>query len=124
VGFKSASVVTWQAHCSKEWFAGNCSTGLLQVVSLIVRQNFWFQHDGTPMNCGEAIRQSLSPRLPGRWIRRRGPNSWAPRKTDVIPIYVGLCVLLKEQFNAVSCDKNTNSRDSGRCRWIRERSRK
>ena len=60
--------------------------GLLEDVPLHVRQNMWFQHDGTPTHFSLAVQDHLDRRFRQQWIGRGGPISWPARSPDLIPL--------------------------------------
>ncbi|CAL1261701.1 unnamed protein product, partial [Larinioides sclopetarius] len=57
--------------------------GLLNDVTLHVRGNIWFQHDGAPAHFGLDDRSHLNRSYPHRWIERGGPVLWPPRSPDL-----------------------------------------
>lgn len=56
---------------------------LLEDVSLEVRQNMWFQHDGCPAHYSVIAREVLDRNFNGRWIGRGGPVNWPARSPDL-----------------------------------------
>jgi hypothetical protein len=75
--------------------------GLLEDVSLGVRQCFWFQHDGGLAHNGEDIRQWLKAAYSGRWIGRGGTVAWHLQSPYITPIISYLWAHLKKQIYAV-----------------------
>lgn len=56
---------------------------LLEDVSLEVRQNMWFQHDGCPAHYSRGAREVLDRLYNNRWIGRKGPINWPARSPDL-----------------------------------------
>lgn len=56
---------------------------LLEDLSLELRQNMWFQHDGCPAHYSVLARQVLDRDFNGRWIGREGPVNWPARSPDL-----------------------------------------
>ncbi|RZC43171.1 DDE 3 domain containing protein [Asbolus verrucosus] len=64
-------------------FLDNELPQLLEDVSLGVRQNMWFQHDGCPAHYSAVAREVLDRDFHGRWIVRGGPIKWLARSSDL-----------------------------------------
>lgn len=45
--------------------------------------NIFYQHDGAPAHCGQAIKDWLNNNFPNRWIGRNGPVHWPARSPDL-----------------------------------------
>ena len=58
----------------------------LEHVSVLRRQNFFFQQDGAPPHFAISARNYLDQTFPGRWIGRRGLVEWPPRSPDLSPL--------------------------------------
>lgn len=56
---------------------------LLEDLSLEIRQNMWFQHDGCPAHYSAVAREVLDRDFNGRWIGRGGPINWPARSPDL-----------------------------------------
>lgn len=56
---------------------------LLEDLSLEVRHNMWFQHDGCPAHYAVIAREVLNREFNGRWIGRGGPVNWPARSPDL-----------------------------------------
>jgi len=56
---------------------------LLEDLSLEIRQNMWFQHDGCPAHYSVGAREVLDRDFNGRWIGRAGPVNWPARSPDL-----------------------------------------
>ena len=55
------------------------------------------QQDGAPCHFTVDARAILDEKVPGRWIRRRGPMEWPPRSPDLTPCDFGFLGVLAEQ---------------------------
>jgi hypothetical protein len=56
------------------------------------RRIFWFQQDGAPAHFAVITCEWLDSKVPGKWIRRRGPVEWSPGSPDVTPLDFFLCM--------------------------------
>jgi hypothetical protein len=70
---------------------------LLEDLSLEVRQNMWFQHDGCPAHYSMVAREVLDRDFNGRWIGRAGPVNWPARSPDLTSPDFFLWGYLKEK---------------------------
>ena len=66
--------------------------GLLEDVPLHMRQNMWFQHDGTPPHFSFAVPGHLDRRFGQTWLSRGGPITSPARSSDLTLLEVLLCV--------------------------------
>lgn len=69
-------------------FLVNTLRTLFGDVSLDLRQNMWFMHDGAPAHFAIIVRNLLDrPNyFHNRWIGRGGPIEWPPRSPDMNPL--------------------------------------
>lgn len=67
-------------------FLQNTLPELLENVSLNVRQQAWFQHDGAPPHYALNVREHLNQVFEDRWIGRGGPVAWPARSPDLNPL--------------------------------------
>lgn len=56
---------------------------LLEDVSLLLRNQMWFMHDGAPAHFSVLAREYLNQVYPNKWIGRGGPQPWPPRSPDL-----------------------------------------
>lgn len=70
---------------------------LLENLSLEVRRNMWFQHDGCPAHYSVVAREILDRDFNGRWIGRAGPINWPARSPDLTAPDFCLWGYLKEK---------------------------
>ena len=56
---------------------------LLENLSLEVRQNMWFQHDGCPAHYSMVAREVLDHDFNNHWIGRAGPVNWSAKLPDL-----------------------------------------
>jgi hypothetical protein len=56
---------------------------LFEDLSLELRQNMWFQHDGCPAHYSSIAREILDRNFNGCWIGRAGPVNWPARSPDL-----------------------------------------
>jgi len=61
-----------------EIFLRNYLPGLLEDIPLMIRNQMYFQHDGT-----WHVREYLNESFPNRWLGRGGPIAWPPRSPDL-----------------------------------------
>jgi hypothetical protein len=59
---------------------------LLEDVSLAVRRDMWFEHDGAPAHFSAQTQQHLNTQFPDRWLGRGGPVSRPARSPDLNPL--------------------------------------
>ncbi|CAK1599637.1 unnamed protein product [Parnassius mnemosyne] len=59
----------------------------LDDLPLVLLNNFYFQHDGAPPHCSNAVRSYLNSEYEGRWIGRGGPIPWPARSQDLTPLH-------------------------------------
>ncbi|EFN72100.1 Transposable element Tc3 transposase, partial [Camponotus floridanus] len=57
--------------------------GLLEDLSIELRQNMWFQHDGCPAHNSLVAREVLNRVYCNRWIGRGGTVNWLARSPDL-----------------------------------------
>ena len=57
-----------------------------EATSLYSEDDYWFQHDSSPVHYAEIVVKNLNRRLPERWIGRGGPIHWPPRSPDLTPL--------------------------------------
>lgn len=66
-------------------FLQNILPDLLEDVSLNIRQNLWFLHDGCPAHFSRNVRDFLDTNYEDHWIGRGGPVAWPARSPDMNP---------------------------------------
>lgn len=66
-------------------------------MSLQLRQEGYFQHDGAPPHFACTVRAYLDQKFPRRWIGRCGPLSWPPHSPDLTPCDFWLWGMIKER---------------------------
>ncbi|EZA58874.1 hypothetical protein X777_00695 [Ooceraea biroi] len=59
---------------------------LLEDVSLQIRNQLWFMHDGTPAYFSRTAREFLNNNYINRWIGRGGPIVWPARSSALNPL--------------------------------------
>lgn len=59
---------------------------LLENISLQLRRDMWFQHDGAPAHTTNRIRDWINSKYPNRWIGRNGPFLWPARSPHLTPL--------------------------------------
>jgi hypothetical protein len=55
-------------------------------VSLIIRRELHFMHDGAPAHFSLVACRYMNRKFPGRWIGRGGPIAWPSRSPDLNPL--------------------------------------
>jgi len=56
---------------------------MLDDIPLALRQNMYFQQDGTPAHNAIVVRQYLNEHFPNRWIGTHGVIQWPARFPDL-----------------------------------------
>ena len=79
------------------FFLENELDDFLDNVSLLQRQQIWFQQDGAPCHSRLDVRQYLQNRFNGRIIHRFSEISWPPRSPDLTPLDFFLWGYLKQK---------------------------
>lgn len=59
---------------------------LLENVSLQMRKDMWFMHDGAPPYYAASVREYLRHNFGNKWIGRGGPIPWPARSPDLNPL--------------------------------------
>lgn len=67
-------------------FLQNILPDFLENVSLVIRRNMWFQHDGAPAHNSQQVRNYLNATFQDKWIGREGPVAWPARSPDLSPL--------------------------------------
>ena len=75
--------LTWNAY---EVFLRNELPDLLEDIPLMIWNQMYFQHDGTPPHYTRHVRDYLNESIPNRWLGRGGHVAWAPRSPDLTPL--------------------------------------
>ena len=75
--------LTWNAY---EVFLRNELPDLLEDIPLMIWNQMYFQHDGTPPHYTRHVRDYLNESIPNRWLGRGGPVAWPPRLPDLTPL--------------------------------------
>jgi len=69
-----------------EVFLRNELPGLLEDISLMMRSQMYFQHDGSPPHYTRHVGEYLNESFPNRWLGRGGPVARPSRSSDLTPL--------------------------------------
>jgi len=59
---------------------------ILDNISLQIRRQIYYQHDGVQPHFSQVVRQYLDHKFPNQWIGRGGAQIWPPRSPDLNPL--------------------------------------
>ena len=78
-----------------EFFLMNELPGLLEDISLMIRSQMYFQHDGAPPHYTRQVKQYLNESFLNCWLGRGGPVAWPVRSPDLTPLDYNLWCHMK-----------------------------
>ena len=67
-------------------FLHNTLPLLMEEISLAIRREMWFQHDGAPAHFSLQVRAHLNRVYREKWIGRGGHVAWPARSPDITPL--------------------------------------
>ena len=72
-------------------FIQNTLPLLMEEITLPIRREMWFQHDGAPAHFSQQVQANLNRICRENWIGRGGPVAWPARSPDLTPLDFFLC---------------------------------